>query len=203
MLFWSIISTQKCKKCNNGPILDINMVCLWDSNTAPTGIVSITNKYVYLLWQETNITSFNKWISSEKTTDIYARLSSDLYPLKNNEKRNIATLLVWTNDVSAGKTSTQTWADMQDLITAIISNWWELLLMTYPPRWETNYTTTIKEINTLIRNNQSLWYTCVDVYQNFVDGSDNMINSLYTTDLVHFLNQWNIYIKNDILTTLT
>lgn len=175
-----------------------NIVCLWDSNTAWNNL-SNYQRYSNQLNSEFRnewVTLRNAWISWDTAVLISARLATDLFPYKVDWARNIATLLVWTNDLNS-LTPAQTWANIQTLIWEIQAEGWELMVMTYiPENWDTVKNDKLKDYNAFIRENaNSVWYTVIDLWTAFADpddtNDDTTRTGLLQWDWLHMTVVWN------------
>jgi hypothetical protein len=183
---------------------EINMVNLWDSNTECSVLwFPHENRYSDLFWSSNEtVTTINKWLTSLATSDIIANLSNTLYPNKSATKRNIATVLVWTNDFAYWKSVATVWNDYQTLISNIKNDWRELVIFTYPIKlWDTTRNNLIRELNTLIRDNAtSLWYEVADIHNDFISDTDIDQNKDWLTreDWLHFTEYWHNIILNNL-----
>ncbi len=169
----------------------VNIVCLGDSNTSGSYNAyraDINKTYPNLLAREylnDDIVVWNKGVSSDQTTDINARLSTDLYANYVAGARNVATLLVGMGDFTiGGKTAAAAWSDMATLVSNIKNNKWELIVFTYFPT-ETDAVNGAnafaKEFNEYIRVNADVYnYKVIDLWNIFADpDNDNLGNHTY------------------------
>jgi len=208
MIFWNIASSWKRKKTkiidlNNKVIQsnNINIVCLWDSNTVWKRIL-LSQRYPYRLeslWGDIK-SVYNEWLSWDTASWIIWRIDSSLYSHKVQWYRNIATILIWRNDfVNVNKTVEDIWNDIQSLISLCINDWWEVSVMTYSQDlFDLTINWKIKLLNGYIRDNENLWYTLIDNYTLFVDWNDAMLPWILWSDNIHLTALWNDIIFNNI-----
>lgn len=204
MFFWNAVSIWHHKKEIIPAVAekDINIVCLWDSNTSWEAIWNDNLRYSNLLQAAIpNSTVINSGVRGENTAMVNSRLNTDLIPYYNSEKRNVATILIWTNDLTQLRTAADTWVDLQTLINNVKMAWFEVVVMTYPPTvWNnvhiTDYIAKNDEIrifNQYIKDNTNLWYSVIDLYSEFVNETDeNSVKTwlILTEDPVHFTADW-------------
>jgi lysophospholipase L1-like esterase len=193
MIIWSVLSIPNCNVCKKN--VDVNLVCLWDSNTITFEVwFPQANRFSNLLnWASSwtwIISTINSWVSWDTTSDVIARLSADVYAHKDaTGKRNVVFLLIWTNDFQLSVPLATAWANLQTIISWINTDGWELLIWTYPVTdWETAKNNNIRALNTYIRDNESLWYTMVEIHDNFVSvwDIDENISWYMLVDWLHF-----------------
>jgi lysophospholipase L1-like esterase len=120
----------------------------------------------------------NAGIGGDRTIDVAARLPADLMARKVTGALNIATLLVGVNDFHKGATVSETLANMDALVDAVLSDGWELWVMTYPPTRP--YTASVRQLNNWIdQNAHSKGYKVIDLYTPMTQTSDNERNPAY------------------------
>lgn len=211
MIFWNIIASSswlrwrnKCECCVKMKT-PINMVCLWDSNTELCTWFTQALRYPDLLQTNhinDNLIVFNEWISGARITELLPILSTRLYPKRVEWKKNIATILIWTNDFWNLESVDLVWSQMQTLISEIKVNGWEARVMTYFPKWlDITRNISIRAFNELIKNNAlNLWYIVLDIYQDFVDPNNQDIAKswLLQSDNLHITVSWNYVIMNKL-----
>jgi len=186
---------------------DLNIVCLWDSNTAGSLIVNPADRYSDLFWTNNWITTINSWVWWDTILEVTARLATDLTPHKVVWEKNIATLLIWVNDLKTGATipltASEAWTNLQALITAIKTDGWEVWVMTIPiVVWDTTANDKIREYNTLIE-----WDTSnivIDIYNEFVSPTDEnqAIPWIMFPDNIHFNESWHSIVNTKLYQVL-
>jgi lysophospholipase L1-like esterase len=197
MFFKNIISSQNSinQKTTITVDKDINLVCLWDSNTITFEVwFPQASRFSNLLnWASSwtwVISTINSWVSWDTTSDVIARLSTDVYAYKDvTDKRNVVFLLIGTNDFQLSVPLATAWTNIQTIVSWINADGWELLIWTYPVTdWETAKNNNIRALNTLIRDNESLGYKIVEIHNNFVSSwdVDENIDWYMISDWLHF-----------------
>lgn len=181
----------------------INLVCFGDSNTE--GIEMPTeDSFCYMLNQNPDIIAFNEWVAWETSSQLLSRIQTSVLDKKDINKRNIVTLLVWTNDTWYMTPATTIWTNIQNIISQLQSDNWEVILMTYPVRNDTQRDPIIRELNTLIRDNIStLWCHFIDLHDLFVNPSNPNLNrnEIARTQL-HFNGNWHRVINDTVQSIL-
>lgn len=176
---------------------NINLLFMWDSNTNWYWLTNNTDRFSDRFVAKNIpdlITTDNSAIPWYSADLISWEISTQLYPFKDTTKRNIVSLLIWTNDCQSGDTTAIVWTELQTLIWQIQADGWELIIMTYPPRvWGTqSVNDNLIWLNALILANESLGYTAIDLYNEFVDPNNIYWVKvwLYESDWVHFTIAW-------------
>lgn len=166
------------------PTQVINMVSMGDSNTFWVNLSS-DKRYSNKLSASAGITVNNIGINSYKVQDLINQVPT-LEQYKDLSKRNVVTIMIGTNDFIAGNTVANTWVQLQTLISSIKSNWWEVWVITYPPKsLDTVVNISIIAFNNLIIANASNWYTVVDAYKEFSDWANGNKIWLVQSDWLH------------------
>jgi len=117
----------------------VNVVCLGDSNTQRLAAsLDFGRNYPALMldkFKNESVTIINEGLAGDKIAEVDARLSTALFPRRTKEARNIATLLIGTNDFGRSTVDTvvNATAALTTLIQNIMKDGWELYLMTYFP----------------------------------------------------------------------
>lgn len=185
----------------------LNIVCVGDSNTAWTTWFTASKRYCDLIGvNHPELSVYNAWFTTLTATDLITRNVTEVYPHKVEWKRNIATLLIGTNDYWFSHTIPQTWSDIKIVIANLKAQWFEVLVMTYPPRiWDTTRNIFLRNINSIILTNQvNLDYKAIDTYYDFIDqyNQDNTKVWMLQSDLLHFTELWHYTVYSDIVTSL-
>lgn len=179
-----------------------NIVCIWDSNTFWANWFSNSKRWCDLIATNSGYTIYNAGVSSSTATDLISRHSSDVYPRKVSGKRNIVTILIGTNDWYYNHTVAQTWLDIKTSISQLKANWWEVIVITYPPSiWNSSRNIFLRSLNSLIlTNSYLLWYRVVDSYIEIVDplNQDNAKSGMIGNDNIHLTEQGHLAIYNKI-----
>lgn len=173
----------------------INIVCLGDSQTAGNNLAE-KEKYVNQLnslFLDNEVSFSNKGISGNKAPDISARLQADLFDLAVDGARNIATLMVGTNDLNGGvhKSVQDTFNNIVTLCNEIKNEGWELVLMTVPVRNNgiTGINTKIQKLNKKIYEGaHDLGVQVIDLWEIFVDPENEELakTGYLQADNLHF-----------------
>lgn len=182
---------------------EINMVCFGDSNTYGIQLQE-SEKFCTILWSQPNIVSFNEWVSGNTSSQLLSRLQTSVLDRKDATKRNIMTLMIWTNDFWVWLTVQDVWSNIQNIMWQVQAQWWEVILMTYPVSDAIQNNPKIRELNTLIMANEAeLDYTAIDIHSLFVDptDADRNIDEIARTQL-HFNGNGHRVIADTILTIL-
>lgn len=184
------------------PTVWTNIVCIGDSNTFWANWFDNSKRWCDLIATNSGYTIYNAWVSSSTATDLIGRNSTDVYPRKVTWKRNIVTILIWTNDWYYNHTITQTWWDIQTIITQLKTNGWEVIVLTYPPSiGNSPRNIFLRSLNSLILTNSSvLWYKVVDSYIEIVDplNQDNVKSGMIGSDNLHLTEQGHLAIYNKL-----
>lgn len=92
-------------------------MCVGDSNTAGTTGFTASKRYCDMLGiNHPELSVYNAGFTTLTSTDLISRNVTEVYPHKVTGKRNIATLLIGTNDFYFNHTLTQSWTDIQTVI---------------------------------------------------------------------------------------
>ncbi len=136
---------------------------------------------------------YNAGFTTLTSTDLITRNVSEVYPHKVAGKRNIATLLIGTNDYYFSHTLAQSWGDIQTVISNLKGQGFEVIVMTYPIRIaDTARNIYLRSLNSLILTNAPIiGYKTVDIAIEIVDptNQDNAKSGMLMADLLHFTEQ--------------
>lgn len=166
---------------------NINMVALGDSNTFGVNL-SASQRYTNKLATDAGITITNVGVNWYQTTDLINQVST-LSSYFVSGKRNVATVLIWTNDFNAGASVSTTWTNLNTLIANLKTAGWEVWVITYPPKKnDSTRDALISSYNSLILS----WsgYTPIPVYSDFLSGSIDTKNGLMQSDGLHMSEVW-------------
>lgn len=180
-------------------IEDINLVTMGDSNTLGYQ-VSSEKKYPNRLASNSGITVENLGVSGYQVTDLQAQVPN-LSSKKIATKRNVVTVMIGVNDFVLGKSVSLANSQLQTLITDLKSGWWEVFVITYPPKTgDTVINTKIVEFDNLIKS--WTWYVVIDAYSEFTDGANWNQTWLMQADWVHLNSLGNTLIYTLVYSSL-
>lgn len=176
------------------PFTGTNIVCVGDSNTAGTTGFTASKRYCDMLGiNHPELSVYNAGFTTLTSTDLITRNVTEVYPHKVVGKRNIATLLIGTNDYYFSHTLTQSWGDIQTVIANLKGQGFEVVVMTYPPRiTDTQRNIYLRSLNSIILTNAPiLGYKTVDIAIEIVDptNQDNAKSGMLLPDLLHLTEQ--------------
>lgn len=187
------------------PTTGVNIVCVGDSNTAWTTGFTASKRYCDMLGiNHPELSVYNAWFTTLTSTDLITRNVTEVYPRKIVGKRNIATLLIGTNDFYFNHSLAQSWSDIQTVIANLKWQWFEVVVMTYPIRiTDTARNIYLRSLNSLILTNAPLLgYKTVDIAIEIVEptNQDNAKSGMLMADLLHFteLGHQTVYDKLNI-----
>ena len=189
------------------PLTGINIVCVGDSNTAGTTGFTASKRYCDMLGiNHPELSVYNAWFTTLTSTDLITRDVTEVYPHFVTGKRNIATLLIGTNDFYFNHTLIQSWSDIKTVIANLKTQGFEVWVLTYPPRiTDTARNIYLRSLNSLIMTNAPiLGYKTVDTAIEIVDpnNQDNTISGMLQADLLHFTEQWHQTVYNKLNSAL-
>ena len=182
---------------------NINMVCFGDSNTYGLNLQE-SEKYATLLKLNPIINTYNEGISGNTSANLLSRIQSSVFNKKDSTKRNILTVLIWTNDYGYWLTVPQVWDNIKNIVSQSKAQWWEVILMTYPPSDAIKYNDNIRTVNSYIMSNSTiLGYKSIDINALFITPENNNVNKaeLCNTQL-HIRPIWHKLIADEIFKSL-